>query len=238
MKKFKAYTYYLYHIPTGKKYYGYRFANNCDPEHDLWNVYFSSSNLVRELIEKYGKESFRTEIRKTFNTKEEAFEWEDKVLRRLKVAESVVWLNQVHSRGPFYNKTGNTGLSGTKWYHNPTTNRDILLHPHETVPEGFVLGRSKTITDKTSASLNQWKREHLGWNSGKNHSLFGKKQSLNPMFGTKRPDLIARNKEGRKPVKTPLGNFDCAETASIAHGCKRSKIKYRCRKRIFGFEYI
>ena len=33
------FTYYLYHKPTGKKYYGVRFKKGCHPD-DLWNKYF------------------------------------------------------------------------------------------------------------------------------------------------------------------------------------------------------
>lgn len=89
----KAYTYYLYHKPTNKKYYGVRWAKNCSPN-ELWVKYFSSSKKIWKLIEIYGKESFYFEIRKTFDNIDKAILWEEKVLKRLKVLTNPDWLNQ------------------------------------------------------------------------------------------------------------------------------------------------
>jgi hypothetical protein len=86
------FTYYLYHIPTGKKYYGARWKPGCHPS-DLWNTYFTSSKHVHKLIEEYGKESFEYKIRKTFVNKSECISWEQKVLKRLKVKTNNNWLN-------------------------------------------------------------------------------------------------------------------------------------------------
>ena len=101
-RRFKAYTYYLYHIPTTKKYYGARQANQCEPANDLWNEYFSSSKLVVALIEEYGKASFVAEVRKTFDTAKEAFAWEQKVIDRMHAVERDDWLNQSNGIGPFW----------------------------------------------------------------------------------------------------------------------------------------
>ena len=103
-----CYTYYLYHVPTGKKYYGSRIANRCEPEQDLWHKYFSSSELVEALIKEYGKDSFVAEVRKTFDNIKETRDWEYYVLRRLKAPEKDEWLNQAYSRGEFYNKVPNS----------------------------------------------------------------------------------------------------------------------------------
>jgi hypothetical protein len=78
------FTYYLYHKPTGKKYYGARWKPACNPS-DLWDTYFTSSKHVHKLIEEYGKESFHYEIRKMFSNKSECISWEQRVLKRLKV---------------------------------------------------------------------------------------------------------------------------------------------------------
>jgi len=103
VREFLAYTYYLYHVPTGKKYYGCRYANICEPKQDLWNEYFSSSELVKDLIREYGTESFVAEVRKLFETGQEAFEHEQKVLHRIKAVERTDWLNQAYALGPYYN---------------------------------------------------------------------------------------------------------------------------------------
>lgn len=90
----KPYTYLIKHRPTGQVYYGVRSANKVDPHEDLWNKYYSSSPRVQRLIEETGKESFDVEVRKVFETKEQAVAWETKVLRRCKVLHDVRWLNQ------------------------------------------------------------------------------------------------------------------------------------------------
>jgi hypothetical protein len=94
----KAYTYYVYHPETGKKYYGSRYSKdlNKTPEEDLWVTYFTSSPLVHKLIEEYGKDSFEYEVRKTFQSIKEAYAYEQRVLRRLKVTVKDVWLNKAY----------------------------------------------------------------------------------------------------------------------------------------------
>lgn len=87
------YTYFLLNRVTGEKYYGVRYANNCNPN-ELWVTYFSSSKYVKALIEKYGKDSFDYEIRKTFSSAVEARNWEERVLRKLDILNNDIWLNK------------------------------------------------------------------------------------------------------------------------------------------------
>ena len=91
------FTYLIKHIPTNKYYYGVRFKKGCHP-YDLWTKYFTSSKKVKGLIKKYGKKSFKFEIRKTFKTVEQAINWEHNVLRRLKVIYRKDFLNQSDSK--------------------------------------------------------------------------------------------------------------------------------------------
>ena len=90
----KPYTYLIRHRPTGKVYYGYRSANRVDPVDDLWKRYFTSSPGVQKLIEETGVDSFDVEIRQIFETKEQASNWETRVLNRCKVLHDDRWLNQ------------------------------------------------------------------------------------------------------------------------------------------------
>ena len=49
--------------------------------------------------EQYGDNSFIFEIRKTFTNKNKAVEWENKVLRRMKVLDNPkIWLNRTNNR--------------------------------------------------------------------------------------------------------------------------------------------
>jgi hypothetical protein len=92
------FTYYLYHKPTGKKYYGVRTAKGCCPS-DLWTKYFSSSTVVHDLIKEYGMNSFEVEVRKVFDNKRDAILWERNVLIRLKASKSDLWLNKHNGGG-------------------------------------------------------------------------------------------------------------------------------------------
>ncbi len=90
----KPYTYLIKHRPTGKVYYGFRAANKVDPQQDLWKHYFTSSPGVQKLIEETGADSFDVEVRKVFETKEQAVAWETRVLRRCRVLDDDKWINQ------------------------------------------------------------------------------------------------------------------------------------------------
>ena len=118
----KPYTYYLYHRPTGLKYYGVRYAKNCDPK-DLWNKYFTSCKKVKELITEDGINSFDFKIRKIFESKVDAINWENKVLRRLKVKRKKEWINISEGKMPFDNIT--YGMLGK--HHSEDSKKKIAL---------------------------------------------------------------------------------------------------------------
>lgn len=101
MKEYIPYTYLIRSLQTGDVYYGVKFAKGCTPS-QFWKKYFTSSKVVAEMIEWYGKDSFVFEIRKTFKTKDEALKWEQTVLRRMKVKHGVnIWLNKHDSSNNF-----------------------------------------------------------------------------------------------------------------------------------------
>jgi hypothetical protein len=165
---FKPYTYYLYHIPTGKKYYGVRLSPKAEPEQDLWVHYFSSSDKVHLLLEQYGDTSFKIEIRKVFETPQEAHEWEQKVLRRTKAVEREDWLNQALSTGPFYRQGPHKEKS-------------------KTLMSEKALGENNPFFGKTHTK--EWCTQHSKDVSGKNHPLYGKKH---------RSESISKNRESNK----------------------------------------
>lgn len=93
----KPYTYLIKFKPTGQCYYGSRFKNvrlGINPEDDLMINYPTSSKYIQSLIREHGLDAFEWEIRKTFDTPEQATNWESKVLKRCRVLESEKWLNQ------------------------------------------------------------------------------------------------------------------------------------------------
>jgi len=63
-------------------YYGVKYGKDANPE-TFWKKYFTSSKKVKLLVEKHGVESFDVEIRRTFQTPQDAKQWEDRVLRKI-----------------------------------------------------------------------------------------------------------------------------------------------------------
>lgn len=88
---------YVINCPDGRRYYGVRFARNCHPS-DLWSTYFTSSQHIKSMITKFGKDSFTYEIRKIFDDVEKARDWEETVLQRLKVNKNPNWVNICSAR--------------------------------------------------------------------------------------------------------------------------------------------
>jgi hypothetical protein len=97
------YTYFLYHKPTGLKYYGVKFSKRANPEL-FWvpGGYYSSSVKVKELIKQYGADSFRAEIRKTFICAEDAIQYEYRFLKKVNAVSKDDWLNQCAVSDKFY----------------------------------------------------------------------------------------------------------------------------------------
>ena len=101
------YTYIITHLPTNVKYYGVQYKKNCTPE-DLGVKYFSSSKVLKQLILEDGIENFSFEVRKIFESKHKALEWERKFLTRIDAARSPMWFNLRNGSG---NNSGGYSLS-------------------------------------------------------------------------------------------------------------------------------
>ena len=87
----KPYTYIVEFIPTGKKYYGVKFAKDANPE-TFWENYFTSSKVIKDLIADHGIDSFKASVDKVFETPEEAVSYELKYLQSIQ--DKSEWLNQ------------------------------------------------------------------------------------------------------------------------------------------------
>ena len=185
MKPHIGYTYLIKFKPTGQFYYGSRCAKGCHPD-EFWISYFTSSKLVHEMIEKYGKNSFEFEIRATFpNCPRDAQDWERKVLRRMSVCGRQDFLNKHNGCVPV--------LSGWK---NPFFGKK---HSEETRQKMRKQKRKSSARKKISNEL----REKLSLaRKGKSYvHLYGEEKSNvikrklsrcgidNPMFGRSRPEI-------------------------------------------------
>lgn len=165
MHIYQPYTYLIGWTHINKYYYGVRYKNNCNPT-DFWVNYFTSSKKVQETRKQYGEPDI-VEIRKTFDNKEKAILWEQKVLKRLKVKTNIKWLNiaigRPSSKG--YKHTNehkkyissilkgrdcywskgkkrpehSIKISNKMWVTNETI--DLFIDKTSIIPEGFRKGR-------------------------------------------------------------------------------------------------
>ena len=155
MNIYKPYTYLIGWSSHKKYYYGMRYATKkkclyktgCHPD-ELWVTYFTSSKEVAEYREKHGEPDI-IEIRKTFNDALSAKIWENKVLKKLKVATSDNWLNKSYAMCNFNLHEYNTGRKRTNEQRRRMSNAQK--------------GRKVTWGDKISKA-NKGKKP---WNTGK-----------------------------------------------------------------------
>ena len=157
----KSYTYLIKHRPTGQVYYGVRSANKVDPHEDLWNKYYTSSPKVQKLIEETGKESFDVEVRKVFETKEQAVAWETKVLRRCKVLHDNRWINQNVAGYIIPTEESNKKISD---FHKDKPKSE---EHKEKIRQGNIGKKKPPRTDEYRALMSKLK-------SGENNPMYGK----------------------------------------------------------------
>jgi hypothetical protein len=101
---YQPYTYLIGWSKQKKYYYGVRYAKNCRPG-ELMETYFTSSKYVDETIKDQGMPDI-IQIRKIFADRESACNWENKVLKRMRVVY----------RDDFINKTDNCAIVSKKKY--------------------------------------------------------------------------------------------------------------------------
>jgi hypothetical protein len=104
---YTPYTYLIGWSKLNKWYYGCSYKSKtkiANPE-QLWKSYFTSSKKVKQFRKLHGEPDI-IQIRKTFNTAEDALKWESKVILRMKMVESDIFLNQRNMSGQFKNKGG------------------------------------------------------------------------------------------------------------------------------------
>lgn len=163
----KPYTYLIKHRPTGQVYYGVRSANKVDPHEDLWNTYYTSSPKVQKLIEETGKDSFDVEVRRVFETKEQAVAWETKVLRRCKVLHDDRWINQNVAGYIIPTEESNKKISD---FHKDKPKTEEHKRNLSLSQKGKPKVNSKNQTSEYRALMSKLK-------SGEGNGMFGKKQS-------------------------------------------------------------
>lgn len=157
------YTYLLKHIPTGKFYYGCRFAEGCNPK-EFWKEYKTSSKYVKQLVEEYGDDSFEFEIRKTFNDKQSARNWETKVLNKMNVV----------SRDDFLNMTDNISISPEAAAKGKKGKVGIYKISQEQID---AIKKANTGLKRSAEVKRKMSESAKGKRSGDMNPMFGKKMS-------------------------------------------------------------
>lgn len=141
------FTYLVKNKTTGLCYYGVRFGKNVETS-SLWSTYFTSSKIVKNLIQQFGKDDFEYEIRKIFDNKEDAIDWESKVLRRLKVLTNSKFINQDYYQAPhkaIQNKIKTIFIS------NLDLGISIRIGANKPIPIGWINGN---INNRKSTNKN------------------------------------------------------------------------------------
>ncbi len=206
------FTYLLGWAKENKYYYGVRYKDNIN-ESSLGTSYWSSSKYVKNFIDKYGYPDI-IEIRKKFNDKQKAKCWEDKVLRRVRKINHIIWLNKSNNNsfnGVIMDEemkhiisNSRKGKSQGILYNNKTQQKYFKIN--EEIPPGWVKGRivsekqrmhieNLNIFNKTKSE--EKRKEHYKnlSNSTKGKPKpegFGEKIS-NKMTGKPKPWLLNEN---------------------------------------------
>ena len=138
-------------LVNGKKYIGKHSSEKLDDD------YLGSGIALRRAVDKYGSDSFKREILKQFDSSEEAFEYEAKLVTEEIVNDNnyynmttggfggnIIFTEDVKakmresSRKRFETSTGTT--LGKVCYTNGT--RNIFVKAGSAIPEGFIKGIS------------------------------------------------------------------------------------------------
>lgn len=203
------YTYYLKHKETGMQYYGVKYSKASHPD-KFWkpNGYFTSSKVIKKIVEEQGPDAFIAQVRKTFQTKEEAVDYEQRFLKKVNAPFSPNWFNQAFGTGPYLDKFGNR--RSMKGVPKSEEHKRKISEAHK--------GKKHPRTPEWSAKIAEAKRGKPSWNKGLKFSEEAKKKMSESRKGKKRGPMSEetkrkigdanrgkeRTEETRKKMKTVL----------------------------------
>ena len=158
-KRVKAYTYFLQWSNFRIKYYGVRYnkiLENRTPEEDFW-IYYKGSSRNKDFDKRTGRykgvEPDIKRIHKTFLSKKDALDYEQKFLKRIKAKYKDDWLN----------KSDIDGLLITKDFCEKMKSRPVTWKLNWS-------WQGKKHSEETRRKLSELKR-------GEKNPFFGKKHS-------------------------------------------------------------
>ena len=227
------YTYRISWTEHDVHYYGVRLTPNSHPEDDLWNSYFTSSKYVNQFRDNFGEPDI-IEIRRVFDNKEDAVQWEQKVLCRLKVRINSRWINRYDTsykgslgpKGPqseSHKKARSNAIRKKSriWLTNGYDNTVLWdQDPHEFIRKNPEWKIGRTIREETREKMR-----------GKN----------NPMYGIPRSEKLKSDHSNRmKGNKHSLGkvwytdgkkNLQLNSNEDIPDGFRRGMTQNRSKRK-------
>ena len=194
----KPFAYLITSKIDGRRYYGIKFSKDADPD-QLWTTYFTSSKEVRAKVVKYGADAFTAEVRKVFETAEQAINWESRFLTRINAALREDWMNK--SNGYLCMGSINKGRKKTAEH----------LENWKMVRKGHTVSEEtkKKIGDanrgrKQPAEANEKRRQ---WSTGQTHTNEAKEKIRKAATGRRHPpETIAKIKAARQ-LQTEQGRL-------------------------------
>ena len=162
MTIYAPYTYHIGWTEQNKHYYGVRMANECPPEDDLWTEYHTSSNIVNTFREEYGEPDV-VKVDKTFDTREEAVEYETQFLTENDCVYSDEWLNA--AAWPLVDNRGKTFSEEHKRKLSEAHKGKTFSEEHRRKLSESLMGKPRSEETKRKISKAQ---------KGENHHMYGK----------------------------------------------------------------
>lgn len=168
---------YVYRIVSiyGEIYIGSRTAKKCDPR-EFWVTYFTSSKVVRSLIDKFGYDYFNIEHIEIFNTTEDAYRTEQKRIKDIWGSEKL--LNR-HFQDDDKDIWLTTSLPAER---NPMFGRTGDKHP--------LYGKVGAMKGKTGKEHPMFGRRFPGMNAGEKNYWYGKSSPMKGCVPWENPSAI------------------------------------------------
>ena len=150
-KHIYPYTYQITYLPTQQPYIGVRVANKVPATEDLWNIYFTSSDVVCLLLKQHGRDAFRIDWIREYQTREEAWAAEMILLQENDVVHNDHYLNRAIG--------GHCDMTGYK--HSAKTKERLRVHAtgrvitEETKRKLAITSARQTHTDETRKKISE-----------------------------------------------------------------------------------
>jgi hypothetical protein len=167
-------------------------------------------------VKKYGKDSFSCEVRKTFNTPNEAKLWEQKVLQRINASNRKDFINKSMKMVDYQERT---------WIKRDTESKfvdSLLLDTY--LEQGWTLGRyfSNEHRQKNSYSVKKYFEKNDANFKGKTHT----KEARQSMSKKRKNKNLYESNPNAKSFLLDGKTYPCLRTAMEATGMSY----YICRK--------